>query len=203
MFCEAIGPSKRCYPSTVPSRRKASDESLAAWCDQWLIMSLSRKISSLAATAALVVGLVYGMIQLKAMKDQIGVTVFTTYTQRYMDLMAKLPASAYDTLAKNKPSQPIQRRRTECHSNLLRFVVRRVLPSHPRACGSQGLETVGEWHPIPHEGGGLPGWMEENLRSCVRAVRHGLRPASKRVYGRESSSRRQGGLVKSCDDTDL
>ncbi len=68
---------------------------------------LVTEISSLAATAALVVGLVYGMIQLKAMKDQIGVTVFTTYTQRYMDLMAKLPASAYDTLAKSKPAQPI------------------------------------------------------------------------------------------------
>lgn len=65
------------------------------------------EVSSLVATAALVVGLVYGVVQLRAVKEQIGVTVFTTYTQRYMDLMARLPASAYDTLAKGKSVQPI------------------------------------------------------------------------------------------------
>ncbi len=69
--------------------------------------ALGTEISSLAATAALVVGLVYGIIQLKAMKDQIGVTVFTTYTQRYMDLMAKLPASAYDIRTQSERPQSI------------------------------------------------------------------------------------------------
>jgi len=68
---------------------------------------LVTEISSLGATAALVVGLVYGMIQLKAMKDQIAVSVFPTYTQRYMDLMAKLPTSAYDISTRNEPAQSI------------------------------------------------------------------------------------------------
>jgi len=68
---------------------------------------LVTEISSLVATAALVAGLFFAMIQLQALKKQVGVAVFTTYTQRYMDLMDKLPSSAYDTQTQDLRTEPL------------------------------------------------------------------------------------------------